>query len=175
MSRGILCTGSLDVICQCRCVGVVSLSGLCETCATFWSRTPATVKNAKKFFYLLIGVFHCSRCFWCTFWEHEVVRNARTHTHLPPVRAAHTVQPPPPLLDACKARLVRRREHRPADPIRAEAVARFDLRRKPSSGLGPLALRRLPVSARACLELSPKLRPASANQPLGPHWPAMQA
>ena len=42
------------------------------------------------------------------------------------------------------------------------------------SGLGPLALRRLP-SAPEHASGGPKLRPASANQPLVPHWPAIQA
>ena len=42
------------------------------------------------------------------------------------------------------------------------------------SGLGPLALRRLP-SPPEHASGGPKLRPASANQPLVPHWPAIQA
>ena len=42
------------------------------------------------------------------------------------------------------------------------------------SGLGQLALRRLP-SAPEHASGGPKLRPASANQPLVPHWPAIQA
>ena len=59
------------------------------------------------------------------------LQRERVHIYLP-VRAARTVQPPPLLFDAREARSVRRREHRPADPVRAEAVARLDLRRKPS-------------------------------------------
>ena len=35
MSRGILCTGSLDVICHASVCGR-GVSGVCETCATFW-------------------------------------------------------------------------------------------------------------------------------------------
>ena len=46
------------------------------------------------------------------------------HVYLP-VRAAHTVQPPPPLLDAREARTLRGREHRPAEPSRAQKVARL--------------------------------------------------
>ena len=37
MSRGILCTGSLDVICHASVCGR-GVSGVCETCATFWPR-----------------------------------------------------------------------------------------------------------------------------------------
>ena len=48
----------------------------------------------------------------------------RVHVYLP-VRAAHTVQPPPPLLDAREARTLRGREHRPAEPSRAQKVARL--------------------------------------------------
>ena len=99
----------------------------------------------------------------------------RIHIDLP-VRAAHAVQPPLPLLDTREARLVGRREHRPADPVGAEAVARLDLRRKPSwLRPRPAGAPQASFSASSHASGGPKLRPASANQPLVPHWPAIQA
>ena len=55
---------------------------------------------------------------------HISPQRERVHVYLP-VRAAHTVQPPPPLLDAREARTLRGREHRPAEPSRAQKVARL--------------------------------------------------
>ena len=96
------------------------------------------------------------------------LQRERVHIYLP-VRAARTVQPPPLLFDAREARSVRRREHRPADPVRAEAVARLDLRRKPSwlrlRPAGAPEARSVPEHASGC--------PNSANEPLGPPWPAI--
>ena len=105
MSRGILCTGSLDVICHASVCGR-GVSGVCETCATFWStkwqhrpRNGSTFalrgltrkdfslqrrgERAKKtLIFLLFRVFHCSRCFWCTYWEHDW--SARLNSAPPP-------------------------------------------------------------------------------------------